>query len=445
MIKTKPSGPGVGTLRVLSQDRDLNYEVELDVMRSGVNRNKWDYRNVDRYASTFLGTPILCAFPDGQIGDGHNMREYHDKDGNTRYSFLSPTAERIVGTIYDGPSAVRTEERDGATWVIARGKLWRFYNPELVDKIARQGWMEVSAETDISASYREGDVDVFDVWKGLGVTILGDLVDPAVPGANIKAFTALKERFIQLKAASHHDPRVDGNKKGVRTLNKKTLLKELSAKFEGYKILGFTPDGAHVLMLNSEFTPCAYEFQEGDHGVVIPERITPVSLSAVYTFNDTDKVEVDCGDLIGDTAKDACGKAEAAAKECETVKSELEDCKAQLAAMTERENARRMKACEEAVKARLEDAVKDLSMDRALGDDVLKDVSEGKYMNCVDAEGNFTGDQLAVNALLAKIGAAQLKKAAEQKKPARYVWESGFTPNSTQGDSLAEAIARISD
>lgn len=443
MIKTKSGDRGRGSLRVLSQDGDLNYEVELDVLRSGVNRNKWDYRNVDRYADTFLGTPILCAFPDGQIGDGHNVREYKDSDGNTRYSFLFPTAERIVGTIYDDPSAVRIEERDGETWIVARGKLWRFYNPELVDKIARQGSMEVSAETDVSDSRKDGDVEVFEAWKGLGVTILGDMVDPAIPGANIKAFAALKERFIRLKAASvNHSPQPGAKHKGVITLNKKTLLKELSAKFEGYKILGFTQDGSRVLMLNSEFTPCAYEFQEGDHGVVIPERITPVSLSAVYAFNDTDKVEVDCGDLMSDAVKEACDRAEAAEKDCEAAKSELEGCQAQLAAMTKRENARRMKACEEAVKSRLEDAVKNLSVDRALGEDVLKDVSEGKYMNCVDAEGNFTGDQQAVNALLAKIGAAQMDAV---RKPTRYAWEGGAVQNNSKGDSLAEAIARISD
>ncbi len=52
------------------------------MLRSGVNRNKWDYRNADHYANTFLGTPILCAFPAGPIGDGHNMKEYKDALGD---------------------------------------------------------------------------------------------------------------------------------------------------------------------------------------------------------------------------------------------------------------------------------------------------------------------------------------------------------------------------
>lgn len=60
-IKTK-SEANCGHVRVLSQDPSLNYEVEIDVMRSGLNDNQWDYRNVDRFAKTFRGTPILCAF-----------------------------------------------------------------------------------------------------------------------------------------------------------------------------------------------------------------------------------------------------------------------------------------------------------------------------------------------------------------------------------------------
>ena len=69
----------------------------------------------------------------------------------------------------------------------------------------------------------------------------------------------------------------------------------------------------------------------------------------------------------------------------------------------------------------------------------------GKYMNSVDADGNFIGDQLAVSALTAKIGEVQLRAAAEQQKPTQYAWEGGTVQNNSKGDSLAEAIARISD
>ena len=94
------------------------------------------------------------------------------------------------------------------------------------------------------------------------------------------------------------------------------------------------------------------------------------------------------------------------------------------------------------MKAQLEAAVKHLCADRSLADNVLADVTAGKYMNSVDADGNFIGDQLAVNALLAKVGAAQMKAA---QQPSRYAWEGGLVKNSGAGDSLADAIAHISD
>lgn len=442
MPKTKTS-PVVGSLRVLSQDKNLNYEVELAVLRSGVNRNQWDFRNVEQYANTFLGTPILCAYVGSQIGDGHNMKEVKGPDGKPRYSFTDPTAERIVGTIYDTPNAVWTEQQDGETWIKARGKLWRFYHPELVDKIAAQGKMEVSAETDVSNSRRVGDVEVFEAWKGLGVTILGDRVDPAVPGANIRAMAAMQQQFQEMKLrAASLQPKQEKGVKPLSVKSKKTLMKEMAEKLPDYRILDVS--GNHVLMLNSERVPCSYEVREEDHGTVIPERITPVTMSAVVAFNETEKVELDCGELLSAVTQESAEKAESSAKECETVKSELADCKAQLAAMTEKENARRMKACEEAVKAQMEAAVKNLSVDSTLADSVLADVTAGKYMNSMDAEGNWTGDQMAVNALLAKIGEAQMKAAAE-KKPTRYAWEGGFAPNSAQGDSLEAVISRISE
>ena len=70
------------------------------------------FSNVERYADPFLGTPILCAYVDGQVGDGHNMKEYEDPDGNTRYSFMAPTAERIVGAM--GEVAVQHKDAGAA-------------------------------------------------------------------------------------------------------------------------------------------------------------------------------------------------------------------------------------------------------------------------------------------------------------------------------------------
>ena len=257
-IKTKGDA-NCGHVRVLSQDPNLNYEVEIDVMRSGLNDNQWDYRNVDRFAKTFRGTPILCAFIGERVGDGHNKEEKIDPaTGRKRYSFLSPTAERIVGEIYDRPDAIRLEERDGETWIIAKGKLWRFYSPELVDKIARQGRMKVSAETNVTKALHASDREIYEEWQGIGVTILGDGVPPAIPGANIRAIEEVQVAFheLQLRAAALQQKPQTNNKKGVKNtvnaMSNKKLLKTVQARFPDYRVLNMNDDGTHVLLLSAD-------------------------------------------------------------------------------------------------------------------------------------------------------------------------------------------------
>ena len=144
-----------GLLEVLDRDSDLNYNVRLRVMRSGLNRNNWDYRNIEQFADTFKGTPILCAYPGpGRYGDGHNMDEAMWR-GELIADFTGPNAERIVGAIGEGDGDIITETGEDGTWIIARGKLWRFYNRQLCDVLAEQGRMSVSAETEVTEEHEE--------------------------------------------------------------------------------------------------------------------------------------------------------------------------------------------------------------------------------------------------------------------------------------------------
>lgn len=223
----------LGRLRVLSQDAMRNYDVQLEVLRDQpVQGGKWEYLHLAEFAKTFCGTPILCAYVNGKVGDGHNFRERVDKNGQKYYSFTDATAERIVGTISEEPDDVWVEEREGRTWIIAKGKIWRYYNRELADKIAEQGRIDVSAETNIEEMHEEDGREIFDKWFGLGVTILGDWVPPAVPGANLRA-ASLQQRAeefkdMKLRVAALENRKTDKSK-GVNRMNK-TALAALQAK-----------------------------------------------------------------------------------------------------------------------------------------------------------------------------------------------------------------------
>ena len=458
-IKTKPATPfnGLGTLRVLQQDNDLNWDVQIEIMRSGLNENGWDYRNVGRYANTFRGTPILCAYlPGGRIGDGHNMTECRGMDGEVHYSFTDGTAERIVGMIYDTDDAVWTEERDGEVWAIARGKLWRFYNPELVDKIARQGRMSVSAETNVTKAHREDDREVYSQWYGLGVTILGDGVAPAVPGANIKALEAMQSKFkeMQLRAASYHPNKPQDDNKGVKTLgsamSNKPLLKKVQEKFKDYRILNMSENGDHVLMLNSAGLPCTYVSKADDHDVVIPERIEFATLSSSFKFSDETELDVDVMGLLSASVEEANNRAEAAETKVANLTKENEQLNSQLQAMNEAEDKRHIREAKSVVEAAVNEAKQcgiDIPEDMCKG--MMEAVEAGCYNSECDKDGNWVGAEKAKAEVMSKVGAlsikaAKAKKLAEEK---HYAWEAGFNGNNAGGDGdfLSGAIARISE
>jgi len=283
---TRSLALGKVPIRVLGRDDERNYIVELDIMRSGWNENHWNFQNMEKYAKTFAMTPILIAYPyDGKkIGDGHNHTEKRDADGEAYWSFIDGMAERPVGYITND---IRTELReDGETWIVAKGIIWRFYNRELVDTLKRSGRMSVSSETNVEDIKTDAKGEIYDKWFGLGVTILGMDVAPAVPGANIHALAALENEFktLKLRAASK-DPEENresrNNTKGVeKTMNEnKTVLAELAAKFPEHRVLGASEGGMTVFLLNKNDEAFRYQFEESDKGCVVAERITPVTLS----------------------------------------------------------------------------------------------------------------------------------------------------------------------
>lgn len=455
-IKTKLAAPfnGLGTLRVLQQDSDLNWDVRIEIMRSGLNDNGWDYRNIGRYASTFRGTPILCAYlPGGRIGDGHNMTERRGMDGQIHYSFTDATAERIVGMIYDTDDAVWTEERDGEVWAIARGKLWRFYNPELVDKIARQGRMSVSAETNVTKAHREADREVYSQWYGLGVTILGDGVAPAVPGANIKALEAMQSRFKEmcLRAASYHPDKPQDDNEGVKTLgsamNNKPLLKKVQEKFQDYRILNMSENGDHLLMLNAGGLPCAYVSKAEDHDVIIPERITYANLSAPFRFDDGTELSVDVTAMLAASVEAANDRAEAAETKCANLERDNEALNAKLKAMNEAEDKRRVREAKSAVEKAVNEAKAcGIELPEDLCKGLMEAVEAGCYNSECDQDGNWIGAEKARAEVMSKVGALSIQaaKARNLSRETHYAWEAGFPGGSQKDDDpLSGSMARI--
>ena len=202
----------VGQLRVLETNNPKLYPVEIMALNSEINRNNWRYVNLEQHLNEFLDIPLLTAYVMGGnvIGDGHNYNMRRDpKTGEEYASFTASDAERIVGWVGKDASNARIEVVDGTEWVIVKANLWAWYCKELVDQIARQGSCSVSIETLVTDERKgESGEDVEEKYLVLGITILGNGVEPAVAGANIRTLSELSElRSNQaeniLKAASY--------------------------------------------------------------------------------------------------------------------------------------------------------------------------------------------------------------------------------------------------
>lgn len=440
-IKTKQipqKTTATGTLKVLQRLSEYEFGVELWVMREDLNRNNWSYKNLDKYYKTFVGQPILVAYVGRQVGDGHNMAKYRDPEtGEEYYSFMDGTAERIVGTLSEDERDFTLVERDGHTWLKAKGRLFEFYSPELVEKIRRQGTMEVSAETNVTESHKEGDVDVFTKWTGLGVTILGDRVSPAIPGASIAKLAAMQEEFksLKLKAASLHTAAEGSgkiNKKGLKRSMNKQMMESVQTKFPNHKLIALSEDGMSVGLLDASGNLFSYTFNAEDNGEVMESRIAPCAARIVLSAGEVE-LNADVADVVAYTVSAA--KTENG--EIKQLSEELNAAKEQIRAMQEAESKRRLSVCKATAKATLE--AFNANRKEKLSEDTLKDINEniesGVYANSCDKDGAWLGEKMVRSAVLAVCGEAVMeedRKAAERGK-------SAFAWNNAKGDGAGDS------
>ena len=417
-----------GTLKVMQKLNEYEFGVELWVLREGENRNKWDYRNLRDYYKTFIGQPILIAYVGQQVGDGHNMSKRRDpKTGEEYQSFMEGTAERIVGTLSDDEKDFTLVERGGHTWLRAKGRLFAFYAPELVKRIAEQGTMDVSAETMVSESHKEGDVDVFTKWSGIGVTILGDRVNPAIPGASIAKLAAMQEEFkeLKLRAASLHTAAEGSgkiNKKGLKRSMNKQMMESVQAKFPNHKLIALSEDSMSVGLLDASGNLFSYTFNAEDNGEVMESRIAPCAARIVLSAGEVE-LNADVADVVAYTVSAA--KTESG--EIKQLSEELNAANEQISAMQEAESKRRLSVCKATAKATLE--AFNANREEKVAEDAIKAVNEnieaGLYANSCDKDGAWLGEKLVREAVLAVCGEAVMEsdKRSAQKRKTTYAWQ----------------------
>ena len=456
LTKTKPS-KSFGQIRVLQKLNEYEFGVELTMMRDGLNENRWEYRNIKDHYRSFVGQPILIAYVMGKIGDGHNSSEKVDPRTREKYySYTDGTAERIVGTLSDDINDFSLVERDGHTWVVAKGKLFAFYAKELVDKIVRTGRMSVSVETLIHEMHKDGDTEVFTSWSGIGVTILGEGVAPAIPGANIARLSAMQDEFktLKLRAASlqkspDNNAPNDGvtTRKGVKKLNtySKRQLTELSARFEGYKVLaaGEQDGKVYVALLSKDGAFKSYVMENAAE-TVVPEKFTSLSANAVISFGENEELCTNAAEFVDAVSEDIQSRMNTAEADVKRLSKQLEDANKKVSDMEAFESARRMNAAKETAKqtlAKFNQNRKEKIADSAI-DGILKDVESGLYTNCMK-DGAWTGDAEVAKSVYAVCGeqVAKLDEEDARKNKTTFAWEKFAKNSKSEGGTISDMLS----
>lgn len=486
----------IGQLKILESANPKLKAVEIMALNSEINRNNWRYVNLQQHLNEFLDIPILTAYVGGGmiIGDGHNYAMKRDPNTGEEYaSFTASDAERIVGWIPKDQSNARLEVVDGVEWVIVKGYLWSFYAKELVDQIAVQGSkMDVSIETLVTDERKgESGEDVEEKYLVLGITILGNGVEPAVAGANIRTLselTVLRDNMADniLKAASYakpndiqeedepedepdedepdetedepsdevdepndedssEDPPKD-NSKGVKksmTYFSRKELAELGKKFPDYRVLAAVQTEAgdiRVCLMAKDANTSVYKMDSIDE-TIVPEKFCRVSTKVNFILGeDCDNAEVDTDEFIDTMSAElaeACNNAS-------DLEQKLNAANERIKAMETAERARRVQAAKDkahavlnslnanrAAKAQFEDSILN---------PVLADIDAGKYTEKVNADGLWVGDaevERDVSYLCMNAQRDMDKKAAEAAETTfaynKFLSHKGEQPDGIEG------------
>ena len=433
-----------GQLKVLESTNPYLMPVEVKALNSLVNRNNWQYINLQSHLSAFAQIPLLTAYNMGGavIGGGHQFDEKTDPKTGERYvSFTAADAERIVGWVGDNSSKI--ENIDGVDWIVCRCAIWSWYAPELAKKIALQGSMEVSIETIVTKEHIEGDVAVEEEYIVLGITILGDGVQPAVAGAsvrNLRMLSEMREAMQEniLKAASYMDDESEVQEKNKNLKGEKALTyfskkqcADLSKRFDGYTVLAAAQDEnnvIHVALLSKNGDTAVYNMNSVDETIAV-ERIKACGGTVAFDCEGK-SMEVALESVI-DGMNEAINEANENCKNAQDAEQKaneaLSTAMATITEMRNAENARRIETAKACASRTLSafNASSDFEIPSSALSEINADIDKGMYTERVNAEGKWIGEDeviMRVKSLCAD-KQKEMNDAKVAKNKSVHIWE----------------------
>lgn len=459
----------IGQLKVLETENDKVYRVRIKALNSATNRNNWRYINLEQHLQEFRDIPILTAYVGGGaiVGDGHNYNMRRDpKTGEEYPSFTAPDAERIVGWV-PKDADIRIENEDGVDWVVVDAGIWAWYSRELVDKIARQGSMEVSIETLVFDEYMDGDVAVETSYSVLGITILGNGVSPAVAGAKIQTLAELSElrnnmAEAVLKAASFigeeaepepagvEDPEIEpknnsekGAKSNMNYYSRKQLA-ELGEKFPQYTVLAAASDEncIRVCLMAADGATSTYTM-ESENDTIVPEKIKKVNAQAQFCFGADCNVDVDVCEMT-DALSASLIRSNT---ELDQTRKDLEAANATIKAMQEAETKRRINAAKDMARNTLDK--QNANREEKYRDEFLSvinaDIEAGMYTERMNSENEWIGAAEVETRVLAECARQQaaIDEKLAKSKESTFVLDKFNNAKGKEPDGIGGLLSRM--
>lgn len=449
-----------GSLRVLSEGEGLLQKVEVMLLNDEINRNNWRYLNLEEHRKLFADTPLLVAYKGKKVGDGHNFDEVRNPDGTVTASFMSATAERIVGW-FKSESDIRMETIGNKTWIVGIGYIWKWYAQELVAKLRGQGrandGMAVSIETLIDEMHMDGKTEVYTKYQVLGTTILGDDVAPAVKDAAIRALSAIgttgiRELTLRVAAANPQpteESETDNGSEGKpgpvknkeKTLMNSKLNKELAALFPDFRFISATENSVALCSAEGDFYRVPYSVENGQ---IIPGAKTVVNAVVVLGEGD-EAISLPLDDLRNEDK----AKIESLTAKLNEAEKKAADAEEKNKTLETRETARRLKSVKDAINARYAEICESTDGAEVCKESVDALLTEGKlasYAAKEDENGEFCGDEIARRDVDAICMEAVISAGKKAKENAAHRYAFDFPANSGEsGDSIDALIGRMSN
>ena len=212
-------------------DNDNLLKVKLSIQHDGANKNgtKFSLNNIKKAESTLRNIPILAYIKRDENGvaqdfDEHNMIQ-KVVETDEGYDLVTTYLERPIGVI-PSETEITYEELNGRTYLCATGYIWKRYANEGFDILMQSKQKGTSMEIEIYEGKKDKIDGLYDItdYSFLGVTCLGDDVEPGMYDTTITKYTASKSYKRELEDIYKEIFTLENRKEGTMTEEVKEVV-----------------------------------------------------------------------------------------------------------------------------------------------------------------------------------------------------------------------------